>query len=68
MLKDVDCCVRPGEKVGVVGRTGAGKSSLAARYGKSRKCWKKYYLENREKVSVIFKSLVTLLKYKNFQH
>lgn len=28
VLKSVDFDIRPGEKVGVVGRTGAGKSSL----------------------------------------
>ncbi len=28
MLKGIDCLIRSGEKVGIVGRTGAGKSSL----------------------------------------
>ncbi len=28
VLKDLDLTIQPGEKVGVVGRTGAGKSSL----------------------------------------
>ena len=28
VLRDIDCTIRPKEKVGVVGRTGAGKSSL----------------------------------------
>lgn len=28
VLRDVDCTIRPQEKIGVVGRTGAGKSSL----------------------------------------
>jgi ATP-binding cassette subfamily C (CFTR/MRP) protein 1 len=27
-LKDIDCQIKPGEKIGIVGRTGAGKSSL----------------------------------------
>ena len=29
VLKDFTCSVKPGEKIGIVGRTGAGKSSLA---------------------------------------
>ena len=28
MLRGVDCHIAPGQKVGIVGRTGAGKSSL----------------------------------------
>jgi ATP-binding cassette subfamily C (CFTR/MRP) protein 1 len=28
VLRDVSCTIHPGEKVGIVGRTGAGKSSL----------------------------------------
>ena len=29
VLKDFTCSIKPGEKIGIVGRTGAGKSSLA---------------------------------------
>lgn len=28
VLKEIDCTIRPSEKIGIVGRTGAGKSSL----------------------------------------
>ena len=28
VLRGIDCVIKPGEKVGIVGRTGAGKSSL----------------------------------------
>jgi ATP-binding cassette subfamily C (CFTR/MRP) protein 1 len=28
VLKDISCSIQPGEKIGIVGRTGAGKSSL----------------------------------------
>jgi ATP-binding cassette subfamily C (CFTR/MRP) protein 4 len=32
VLKDISCTINPGERVGIVGRTGAGKSSLIAAF------------------------------------
>ena len=30
MLKDINLSIAPGERIGIVGRTGAGKSSISA--------------------------------------